>query len=152
MAPLISLFKFTAYKSDFMTNTRTVDIRDVLNYYLHISNPYGLVHPFTEVLFQYREYWMYYLNNIPNLLKFKKYNAMLYDSIKRMLDALRVTLLTLPEEIDFDYFKDFVDFVKTIVNAITYQSRWIIKFVPRLSLHPHSHPHPYVQPNLHYKL
>lgn len=124
MAPLTSLFKFTAYRNRLMTNTKTVDIREVLNDYSHSSNPYGLILPFSKVLIDYRSYWLPYLYDIPSLLKFKEKTSMVYNGAENMLNALKTTLLTLPHFIDYEYFSQFVKFVANVIDVINGYAKW----------------------------
>ena len=124
MAPLTSLYKFTAYQNKLMTNTKTVDLRKVLDEYSHTSNPYGLVLPFTKILYDYRSYWLPYLYDIPSLLKFKQKTSMVYNGAENMLNALKTTLLTLPQFIDYEYFVEFVKYIARVIDVIHAYARW----------------------------
>lgn len=125
MAPLTSLFKFTAYKSFVINNTRTVDIRKVLKKYSNVSNTEGLIYPFTPIMIEYKRYWLSYLDNIPQLLKYKNKHSMVSGFAETMLESLRATLLTLPRRIDFDYFREFVAYIENIIKLIKRQVNWI---------------------------
>ena len=121
MAPIMSIYRFTIYRESdvigrLIENTRTVDIRDIYDYYVKAnSNGFNRVWPFDSIIHQYCEYW---LNILSHLHDFNFFISKYVDSnLVRTIKTKFEYLIPYLESLNNVYIlrcEDFIEFYKII--------------------------------------